>query len=576
MCTESITRFLDDLAQFIEREHEEGKADVRRRCSGPIAEREDRGDAIAHVTVADVERTPEGYRIWLSFPKNDSRFRDGDCVKITRDAPLEPDVLADGRITRITDTEAELVSEKCDLKPGSVRLTIDASSMDMRKFYDPALERAAKEANGRDRIVPLLMGDLEPSTASAEDLVDERGLRSDLNPKQRSAVIHAGAADPCYLIQGPPGTGKTKVLSALVQRILAQTPQAAIFVTSFTHRAIDNALERLLKDDVAPGRVAKVAAMRPKDGIPHAFKARELRFVNTPGPMVIGATPFALKNRVGSIEFDWVIVDEASQMTLPLAVMAMLAGRRWVFFGDEQQMPPVVLSMEAKDAINASVFGVLKRGGYNTMLTETYRLPAPLSAWPSKTFYRNQLVSALSVRDRRLSLPSVPEGYESILSPEPAAVFVRIQHSGCTSWSADEVVAIVRIIQAVHGAGLALKEVGVVVPYRRQARLLRNALQETGIAESQLNELVADTVERMQGQERDVIIVSLTTSEADFARKLADFLFQPQRLNVAITRPKAKLIIVGSDAWVSRFPNEIPEAGLFAEFLSGCARGVID
>jgi DNA replication ATP-dependent helicase Dna2 len=86
----------------------------------------------------------------------------------------------------------------------------------------------------------------------------------------------------------------------------------------------------------------------------------------------------------------------------------------------------------------------------------------------------------------------------------------------------------------------------VVAPYRAQGRLIRNLLRDFVPDAAVRRQLVTDTVERMQGQERDLIILSLTTSNPGFAANIAEFFFQPQRLNVAITRPRKKLIIVGS------------------------------
>ena len=90
------------------------------------------------------------------------------------------------------------------------------------------------------------------------------------------------------------------------------------------------------------------------------------------------------------------------------------------------------------------------------------------------------------------------------------------------------------------------EDIGVVVPYRAQSRLIRSLIRRNLLDSEIADRLVVDTVERMQGQEREVIIVSFATASAKFASQMADFLFQPQRLNVAVTRPRTKLILVGS------------------------------
>ena len=113
------------------------------------------------------------------------------------------------------------------------------------------------------------------------------------------------------------------------------------------------------------------------------------------------------------------------------------------------------------------------------------------------------------------------------------------------------------MIQALLYANVSPVEIGVVVPYRAQGRLIRNLLRNSLADEETARAIVVDTVERMQGQEREVILVSLTTSNAAFAAQLANFFFQPQRLNVAITRPRTKLVIVGSRMVLQAEPNDL-------------------
>lgn len=100
--------------------------------------------------------------------------------------------------------------------------------------------------------------------------------------------------------------------------------------------------------------------------------------------------------------------------------------------------------------------------------------------------------------------------------------------------------------------------------------LLRKAVADTGTR----SKIVTDTVERMQGQERDLVILSLTTSNPAFAAQLAEFFFQPERLNVAITRPRTKLVIVGSSHLLNAAPEDLAEQIMveqFQDLLASCA-----
>ena len=105
---------------------------------------------------------------------------------------------------------------------------------------------------------------------------------------------------------------------------------------------------------------------------------------------------------------------------------------------------------------------------------------------------------------------------------------------------------VLELVLALLTREVAPNEIGVVVPYRAQSRLIRSLLRRTLEDSEVFNKIVVDTVERMQGQEREVILVSFTTASPKFAAQVADFLFSPNRLNVAVTRPRSKLILVGS------------------------------
>jgi DNA replication ATP-dependent helicase Dna2 len=105
---------------------------------------------------------------------------------------------------------------------------------------------------------------------------------------------------------------------------------------------------------------------------------------------------------------------------------------------------------------------------------------------------------------------------------------------------------VMELILSLFMRDVSPEDIGVVVPYRAQSRLIRSLIRRNLLDSDLANRLVVDTVERMQGQEREVVIVSFATASAKYAAQVADFLFQPQRLNVAVTRPRTKLILVGS------------------------------
>jgi DNA replication ATP-dependent helicase Dna2 len=153
-------------------------------------------------------------------------------------------------------------------------------------------------------------------------------------------------------------------------------------------------------------------------------------------------------------------------------------------------------------------------------------------------------------------------------------VFVDLHQANTTIRSQREAEMVVDLILMLLESGIPPDEIGVVSPYRAQGRQIRNWLRRLAPDPDVHRAIVVDTVERMQGQEREVILVSLATSSPFFAAELTDFFFQPQRLNVTITRPRTKLIIVGSSNVLGAEPEDPEFAGwvdLFRDLVRSCA-----
>ena len=150
--------------------------------------------------------------------------------------------------------------------------------------------------------------------------------------------------------------------------------------------------------------------------------------------------------------------------------------------------------------------------------------------------------------NRRLALPRPAEAYGEILDPAKPLVFVEMDHCATRRHSNEEATLVADLLVDVRRSGLSLSEVAVVVPFRRQARRIRMILNaRAAILPQDLTACVIDTVERMQGQEREAIIVSMAASEPNYVESLLEFLLQPQRLNVAVTRARSKVVIIASE-----------------------------
>jgi len=350
-----------------------------------------------------------------------------------------------------------------------------------------------------------------------------------------------------------------------------------VLVTAFTHRAINHALNTLAR--VAPGTPAvKIGRQARADDLAvenyESFESSPLAAVSD--GYVIGATPLATRTgRLSGVEFDTVIFDEASQITLPLAIMGMLVAKKFIFIGDHRQLPPVLITRAGDEILRGSVFGALVDRGFDTLLTETYRLSAELAAWPSAQFYDGELRPATpAIAARRLAWHPTGARLRAVLDPDTPLVFLDVRHRNTTTRSHVEASAVADLVAALLEGGVPPGEIGIVTPFRAQSREIRTLLRRVVPDDDLRRLIVVDTVERMQGQERDVVILSLTTSNPVFAAGIADFYFQPERLNVAITRPRAKLIVVGSRSLRDAAPAGLDQQAAveqFVDLLDACA-----
>jgi DNA replication ATP-dependent helicase Dna2 len=569
--SQTTTEFLERLRQYIQDETSTQYKELERQWAHPLHERVAKGWAIEGLSV-------QGFKdnvIRLACQTNDSRFREGDLIVLHRGNPhdinaLHCDLQYDGE----KELEAALNSgNEYFLSADTDGWIIDQDWFDSSRFYLSALEQAADSQLGRSVVLPLLQGSLIPQIDYARYERAKNELQdSGLNENQVEAIALSYGTDLLHLIQGPPGTGKTLMLAHLA-RLLVQDGRR-VFVTALTHRAIHNALNKITKVDSSIP-VCKIGEARHASDLEaDCFESfSHSRFAEINGGYVIGATPFAVQTqRLANVEFDVVLFDEASQITLPLAIMGMLAGSKYIFIGDENQLPPVTV-LSDEDMTQTSIFAYLSNRGNESMLNITYRLNDVLTKWPSQTFYQGELKSSQEAGTRRLNLSPETTPWDFVLDPESPSVFLDLCHQNTTVRSRIEAEVVLELVLSLLTHEVLPEEIGVVVPYRAQSRLIRSLMRRNLMDDDLLKKLVVDTVERMQGQEREVVLVSFATASPKFAAQVADFLFQPQRLNVAVTRPRTKLILVGSHHMLDAdqfAPEQAPTIKMLRDLIDGC------
>ncbi|MFD1588841.1 AAA domain-containing protein [Halorientalis brevis] len=404
---------------------------------------------------------------------------------------------------------------------------------------------------GVDRMLTALHDALLKQPAEQKDVLFDRRdpeFRADdttyidNNEAQNEAVSLAVRAEDFALVHGPPGTGKTYTLARTVRALVEQGER--VLLTAFTNRAVDNALEALreqgfddfLRVGTETGVHQDMQEFRLKErGDPSAIST-ELREAS-----VVAATTASCGSTVmREQEFDVAIVDEAGQITEPGALAAINLAERFVLVGDHQQLPPVVQAEDEMDGddtadLGSSLFERLIEAHpeASVMLDRQYRMAQRIQAFASREFYDGQLRPATGeVAAQRLTdLPGVSlDALPAHLQDSVAFVDPDGRARGNTN--PDEADAVVETIESFRAAGVEADEIGVIAPYRAQVAEI-NKRAPDGVT--------VDTVDRFQGSSKEVIVVSFVATGSLDGPIFEDY----RRINVALTRAKKSLVLVG-------------------------------
>ncbi|MEM8483997.1 MAG: AAA domain-containing protein [Bacteroidota bacterium] len=570
-----MRNLIERLDRYIDLEYDTSIKQVKEIWKKPLAERVSEGEAISDIDVISHDLAKLRVRCRLNI----SKFRIGSRLRIHQNNP------ADGISCEVLrDDGLEL-----ELKPGyresfsgitGSGWILDNDYVDIRRILKEVLSELEHNKEMYQRFVQKLNGDLKPllSRQKAEQVLSE-ARKKGFNAKQLKAYLAAYAAQNYYLIQGPPGTGKTWVLAHLAAR-LAQDGER-VLITAFTHRAINNALVKTARttgfDKICKvGQTTNATDLSWNGGSVANYEKFSLSpYSHEEKGLIVGGTCFAVRTRrLSDIEFDTVIFDEAGQVTLPLAFAGMLAGKRYIFIGDHKQMPPVVVAEHRDKQITKSIFESLFAHAPGTMLDTTYRMNKEINDFPSKQFYMGNLQTAASCANNQIKLNHAPDRFKAILNPQRPSVFVDLGHEKRGMRSSEEAILSAHLVKDMIAGGINPKEIAIIAPYRAQGRLIREQIRKLENGRIWLENIVVDTVERIQGQERDVILISLTTSDPSHAANRAEFFFQPNRLNVALTRPRKKRIVIGSSKVLNTktgdkmLDNNIE---IFKEFYASCS-----
>lgn len=429
-------------------------------------------------------------------------------------------------------------------------------------------------------------------------------LETRLNGEQRAALELADRALDLSLLHGPPGTGKTTVLVEIIRRAAARGEP--VLAAAPSNLAVDNLVERLAAAGLRPVRLGHPARVLPavlehtldaqvrdhesariaKDLVSQALAlrrdARKRRDKKGPGrfsesraaerearqllaearkledraeeavldrAQVVCATLTGLlpppSGPLGARKFALAVVDEATQAVEPAVYLALLRADRAVLAGDHKQLPPTILSDEAqRRGLGVSLFERLmaeQGDSIKVTLAEQHRMNEKIMRYPSDALYGGALrahpaVASAAIDHKPFELiDTAGRGFEEE-TPEGSESRLNAGEAGLAAAEVERVLAL----------GVPASDIAVISPYDAQVQKLRQLL------EAQLDAgLEVDTVDGFQGREKDAVIVSLVRSNPDGE---LGFLADVRRMNVAITRAKRKLIVIGDGATVSRHP----------------------
>jgi len=373
----------------------------------------------------------------------------------------------------------------------------------------------------------------------------ERALRPEfpeLNDSQQLAAKQAIAADEIALIHGPPGTGKTRTLVALIRYFVQQDMN--VLACAHSNQATDNLLVGgSTQEELEEGSLHELALngdiqiARIGSGSENPVVRQHYTNIALSKADVIGATMSSTAD-LDHNKFDVAVVDEASQATMPATFLPYLAAEKMVLAGDHKQLPPYGSQELREREMEVSLYEhFVERYGRDlpVMLTTQYRMHEQIAEFPSEQFYDGGVVTA--ERDNGYTMFD----FSPVVAHQVAGVEEKVHGRTYTNEREAEVVA--QHVHELREAGVPESEIGVITGYTGQIRTIREELDGLEIRTS---DIVVDTVDSFQGGERAAIIMSFCRSNESGNSGFLSLPDEgPRRLNVALTRAKYRLVLIG-------------------------------
>nr|CAD7443654.1 unnamed protein product [Timema bartmani] len=387
----------------------------------------------------------------------------------------------------------------------------------------------------------------------------------DLNRSQVYAVKHA-IQRPLSLIQGPPGTGKT-VTSATIVYHLVRHSGGSVLVCAPSNIAVDQLTEKIHRTGlkvVSNTELQKLQQLKDETGELSSVDEKRYRMLKKSSEKelleaadVICCTCVGAGDpRLQRLKFHSILIDESMQATEPECMVPVVLGaKQLILVGDHCQLGPVVMCKKAARAgLSQSLFERLVVLGIRPFRLEVqYRMHPELSRFPSNFFYEGSLQNGVCAEERKLSKIEFPWPQPD----KPMFFYVtqgqeEIAGSGTSYLNRTEAANVEKLTTRFLRCGVKPEQIGVITPYEGQRAYLVQYMQYQGSLHAKLyQEIEVASVDAFQGREKDLIIMSCVRSND---HQGIGFLSDPRRLNVALTRSKYGIIIVGNPKVLSKQP----------------------
>lgn len=435
-----------------------------------------------------------------------------------------------------------------------------------------------------------------------------RASQMSMNTDQKAAISKVMSARDYALVLGMPGTGKTTTIAHIIRTLVSKGK--SVLLTSYTHTAVDNILLKIRDDKIGTLRLGALAKIHPEVQQFATLAAEPKGSVEEleqswMQPPVVATTCLTINHPIFSRRvFDYCIVDEASQITLPVCLGPIRMAHKFILVGDHYQLPPLVQNKDAMEGgLDVSLFKLLCEAHPLAVvsLEHQYRMCADIMMLSNTFIYSGRLKCGTpSVASRTLTLPN-PDGLAQYhcksnqpcagnaqpcldpvpstcwltraVAPEFPVVFINTDpistqletQTGSRITNTLEVRLVTQMTLCLLSLGVSANEIGVIAFYRSQLALLRQSLSaaHTTTQSSQLAAPIVGaagsagvelhTADRFQGRDKEVVLVSCVRSNE--SGTVGDLLKDRRRVNVALTRARSKLVILGSEKTLSE--NEL-------------------